>query len=70
MNEEKGNQKVFIRKGGWHYHISKECPMLISGDFERLGYFEVTLQEAKKRHLSKHNCMEMIRSPLLHPEPA
>jgi len=50
--------KLYARPEGWHYHTDRNCSMLAGGDFERLGYVEITLKEAKKRKLRPCACAD------------
>lgn len=50
--------KLYARPDGWHYHTDRNCPMLAGGEFERLGYKEITLKQAKKRRLNPCACTE------------
>lgn len=50
--------KFYARPEGWHYHTDRNCSMLAGGDFERLGYVEITLKEAKKRKLRPCACAD------------
>lgn len=50
--------KYFARPDGWHYHVDRNCPMLAGGDFERFGYKEITMKEAKKRKLRPCACAD------------
>lgn len=53
----------YARPGGGHIHAGKECPMLKDGDFERLGYREVSLDEARVRKLRCCSCMDRVFKP-------
>ena len=50
----------YSRPDGGHVHASKECPMLQGGDFEELGYEEITLNEARIRGLLCCSCMNKV----------
>lgn len=50
--------KLYARPDGWHYHTARNCSMLAGGDFERLGYVEITQKEAKKRKLKPCACAD------------
>ncbi len=59
--------KLYARPDGSHVHAGKDCQMLERGDFERLGYREVTLGEARTRQLSTCLCISQMlgtRMPL------
>ncbi len=42
---------IYARPLGWHYHLSRDCPMLDNGDFTKLGYVQVTKNTVERRHL-------------------
>lgn len=50
--------KLYARPDGWHYHTDRNCLMLASEEYERLGYTEITMKEAKKRKLRPHTCTD------------
>ena len=55
--------RFYARPDGGHIHSDKECPMLKDGDFERLGYEEVSLDEARARKLMCCSCMDKVFKP-------
>ena len=53
----------YARPDGGHIHSGKKCPMLKDGDFDRLGYVEVSLDEARARKLVCCPCMDKVCKP-------
>lgn len=49
-------RNIYARPGGGHYHLTKECFMLLGGDFERLLYEEIAVSAVKERKLSPCAC--------------
>jgi hypothetical protein len=47
---------IYTRPDGWHYHLSRECPMLQGGDFKRLGYRQIKATEVRTRRLNPCVC--------------
>ncbi|KKM76009.1 hypothetical protein LCGC14_1384450 [marine sediment metagenome] len=47
---------IYARPGGLRYHLDRQCQMLQGGDFERLGYVQVTKEAIKKRKLNPCVC--------------
>ena len=45
-------QNVFIRPGGFCFHLKKDCDFLINGQLEYYKYTEVAKTEAIKKHYS------------------
>lgn len=48
-------EHIYARLDGRHYHLSREC-MMLSGDFERLGYEEIKVGDVKRRQLRPCIC--------------
>ena len=53
--------KIYARPDGGHYHRRKDCVMLRGGQFEEIGYKEVTVEEVKKRKLRPCACVNSNR---------
>ena len=53
----------YARPDGGHIHAGKECPMLKDGDFKKLGYAEISLDEARARKLTCCSCMDRVFKP-------
>lgn len=53
-------EKFYARPGGWHYHL-KPCLMLAGGDFKKLHYKVVTVEECRKRRLEPCGCIDRNR---------
>lgn len=47
---------IYARPEGTHYHLDLSCPMLINGDFEKLGYKQISKVEVKERNLKPCVC--------------
>lgn len=50
------NTTVYARPDGWHFHLDRNCPMLIDNDFEKMGYIGIKASEIKERRLSPCEC--------------
>ncbi len=50
------NTTIYARPNGIHYHLDRNCPILQSGDFERMGYIEIKQSEIKRRKLNPCVC--------------
>jgi hypothetical protein len=50
--------KIYAFQGGSHYHLSKDCPMLNNGQFEKYGYKVISLIEIKTRLLKPCMCVQ------------
>jgi hypothetical protein len=54
----KNRRKAYARPRGGHYHLRKDCQMLTGGQFEKLGYKEITITEARSRKLIPCTCAQ------------
>jgi len=52
---------LFARPDGKHYHTDRNCPVLQQGNFEKLGYREVTLAEIMRGRLRTCSCVGQIK---------
>ena len=52
----------YARPDGGHFHSSKRCPLLDGGDFERLGYVEISAGEKKSRKLRECSCVDNLEN--------
>ena len=50
----------YARPDGGHIHKDLNCTMLGNGDFEEMGYREVTLDEARSRGLICCACCKNV----------
>lgn len=57
--------KLYARPDGSHVHIDRGCLILAGGDFERLGYKEVTIGEARTRRLNVCPCTSKMLGTLM-----
>jgi hypothetical protein len=46
--------EVYIRTLGGHYHITRNCPMLTGGQYERYGYYPIVFSKMDLKDLSKY----------------
>lgn len=53
--------KVYARPRGEHYHMKRDCPMLTGGQFEKMGYKEITPEDIVKRKLRPCACVRNTR---------
>lgn len=47
---------IYARPNGGHYHLNKDCTMLKGGDYERLGYKEISREDIKEFKLNPCVC--------------
>lgn len=52
----KENTTIYAFFGGSHYHLSKNCPMLTKGQFEKYGYKKIRLIDIKMKRLTPCKC--------------
>ncbi len=48
--------KIYARPEGKHYHLKQGCPLLQEGDFKRLGYKEIGMEEVSEQGLRPCVC--------------
>ena len=48
---------VYIRPDGSHFHISRDCAILKSGNFERLGYYSFELETLDRKKYRPCGCV-------------
>lgn len=48
---------IFARPDGRHYHTNRNCTMLGGGDFEKMGYVKIDLEEVGTRELYPCHCV-------------
>ena len=51
LRDEPAPAPLFARPEGTHYHVDRNCHMLVDGQFEAYGYIGIDREEIEQREL-------------------